>query len=184
MIMAKARRTSLAPEGIPPGELVDRLRELQRQIPDYAPLTDAERTALMKVRAAISDAALQESINLLGASDGAQAAVGQTYEEVQQYVNNTNRWSEVEAQLRAMFRGVADANLVRWALADQIATQAYLICQQLAKDSANAHLRPGVADILRLRKLRRRKRPQPAAQAADAEPNSGNEGEGGGPKSE
>ncbi len=177
--MAGGRRTSLAPDGIPPGELVDRLRELQRQIPDYAPLTDAERTALMKVRAAISDAALQESINLIGASDGAQAAIGQTYEEVRKYVENTALWSAVETQLKAMYRGVADANLVRWARADQIATQAYLICQQLAKDSANAHLRPGVTEILRLRKLRRRKRPTPQTPAADADPNSGS-----GPKSE
>jgi hypothetical protein len=183
--MADERRSSLAPEGIPPGELVDRLRELQEQIPDFAPLTDAQRLSLMKVRAAISEAALQSSINLIGAWDGAEAAIGQTYEEVRQYVDYTARWSTVEGQLKAMLRGVSDANLVRWARADQIATQAYLICQQLAKDPAYARLRPRVAEILRLRKLRRRKRPQPAAQAADSEPNSGNEGEdGGGTKSE
>lgn len=182
--MADERRSSLAPEGIPPGELVDRLRELQEQIPDFAPLTDAQRLSLMKVRAAISDAALQSSINLIGAWDGAEAALGQTYEEVRQYVDYTARWSTVEGQLKAMLRGVSDANLVRWARADQIATQAYLICQQLAKDPAYARLRPRIAEILRLRKLRRRKRPQPAAQAADPEPTGGNEGEGGGAKSE
>jgi hypothetical protein len=107
---------------------------------------------------------LYASINVIGASDIITQAVGQPAEDVRQLVDETNRWTAVEDDLRAMLNGVAGANLLRRQRAVFIARQASNIALQLARNPANAGLVPHVQEIQRLKKIARRKKTQPAPQ--------------------
>ena len=70
----------------------------------------------------------------------------------------------MEVELRTMLEGVVGANLVRFQRVALIAGQAYNIGTQLARDPANAVLRPLVEEIRRLKRATRRKKPGEAAQ--------------------
>ena len=141
-----------------PATVVARLRELQAQIPDIAPLTPEERKVLTRARSAATTAGMTTTILLMSHSDLAQQAVGQTPNEVRQWVNDSIDWVAVERELRVVLRGVSDANLVRFRRASQITARVYNICQQLARDPAHAELRPFLQEILREREIARRKK--------------------------
>jgi hypothetical protein len=57
-----------------------------------------------------------------------------------------------------MLQGIVGANLVRRQRVTLIAGQAYNIGAQLARDPANAVLRPHVEEIKRLKRITRRKK--------------------------
>ncbi len=143
-----------------PAEVVDGLRALRARIAEVQPLT-AEQRKLLRRKAKTSDPVLQESINVIGALDNVSQALGQPAEEVQVMVDESNRWTTVEAELRTMLKGIAGANLVRRQRLALIAEQAYAIGTQLAKDPANAILVPHVEEIKRLKSFKRRKKAQP-----------------------
>ena len=156
-----------------PQEVVDGLRAMRARIAEVQPLTAAQRKMLRR-RAEASGPVLQESIGVIGASDNVSQALGQPAEEVQVMVDESNRWTIVEAELRTMLEGVAGANLVRRQRLALIAAQAYAVGTQLAKNPANAVLVPHVAEIKRLKSFKRRKKaqpqtPVPPAPAATAE---------------
>ena len=71
-----------------------------------------------------------------------------------------------------MLEGVAGANLVRRQRVALIAGQAYIIGTQLARDPANAVLRPHVEEIKRLKRATRRKKAGEAAQPPSPAPSS------------
>src|SRR5258706_15281481 len=89
--------------------VVERLRELQRQIPDIAPLTKEERKAMRKL-ADTPVAVVQASIMVIGASDVVEQGVGQPADDVRQLVGKASDWRVVERERKAMWRGVFDAN--------------------------------------------------------------------------
>ncbi len=149
------------PAGTPkltPDVVVQQLRALQAQIPDIAPLTKQERAAMRKF-ARTPGVVVDASITVIGASDIVTQAVGQPAEEVRQMAEDAVNWKPVEAELKAMFRGVADANIVRRQRVGLAAARAYLIAQQVARDPNNAALRPHVDEVKRLKALARRKKP-------------------------
>ncbi len=81
---------------------------------------------------------------------------------MRQLVEEANRWTAVEDELRAMLKGVAGANLIRRQRVGLLSVQAYVISQQLARDPSNAGLLSHVEEIKRVRGLaRRRKKPAP-----------------------
>lgn len=151
-----------------PEMVVARLRELQEQIPDIAPLRPEERKVLIRARSASTTAGMDATIQLMSHSDLAQQAVGQTPDEVRQWVNDSTDWVSVEHELRVVLRGVSDANLVRFRRASQITARVYNICTQLARDPVHAELRPFLEEILRLREIARRRKsrrtPDPEAE--------------------
>ncbi|HEX7138190.1 MAG TPA: hypothetical protein VF219_10100, partial [Vicinamibacterales bacterium] len=86
-------------------------------------------------------------------------AIKQPATEVQALQDETNRWSAVENELKALWNGVSGANLVRRNRLALIAAQAYAIGTQLTRDPANVLLVPHVQEVKRLRKVANRKPP-------------------------
>lgn len=155
-----------------PEAVVDQLRVLRGQIGEVTPLSTAERN-LLRSRARTTNAILQSSINVIGASDQVSQAVAHPADAVRGLYDEANRWTAVEDELRTMLHGVSGANLVRRQRLALIAAQAYKVGTELARDPANALLRPHVDEIKRLRRIARRKK---AASAPPAPPAPGTSG--------
>jgi len=147
-----------------PDAVVDQLRAIRAQIGEVAPLSVAQRKAL-RGRIRTSNPILQASINVIGALDVVEQAVGQPADDVRQLYDDANRWTAVEDELRTMLNGVAGANLIRRQRLAFITAQAYTIGSRLARDPANAVLVPHVEEIKRLKSFSRRKK---AAQAPNS----------------
>lgn len=153
----------LAPEAV-----VEQLRAMRAQIGEVTPLTSAQKT-LLRRRARTSNPVVQASINVIGALDGVSQAIGQPADDARKMVEEANRWTAVEDELRTMLSGVAGANLVRRQRIALMAAQAYGIGTQLARDPANAVLVPHVQEIKRLKSFARRKK-APQAPASPPSP--------------
>jgi len=146
-----------------PEQVVEQVRAVRTQIAEVTPLTSKQKKTL-RGRTRLSSEVVQESISVLGASDGTAQALGKPSEEVRQMVEESNRWMAAEAELRTTLDGVAGANLVRRQRIALLAGQAYNIATQLARDPAHAVLLPHVQEIKRLKSFKRRKKSQPAPQ--------------------
>jgi len=144
-----------------PEALVDQLRAIRTQLPESTPLTPKQR-ASMKRRVQTPDDVLQASLNVIGVSDVVASAVGQPLGDVRSLQDESNRWTTVEDELKALLNSVSDANLIRKDRLALIAAQAYGVGTQLARDPANVLVAPHVKEIKRLRKVASRKKPQPA----------------------
>jgi hypothetical protein len=140
--------------------LVDQLRAIRTQLPENTPLTPKQR-ASMKKRLLTPDGVLQASINVIGVSDVVASAVGQPLDGVRSLQDESNRWTAVEDELKALLNSVSDANLVRKNRLALIAAQAYGVGTQLARNPVNVLVTPHVEEIKRLRKAASRKKPQP-----------------------
>jgi hypothetical protein len=162
---AAAESPQTAPT-VTPESAVAQLRALRSQIGEVTPLTREQRKTL-RDRARTSNPILQASINVIGALDNVSQAVGQPADVVRQMNDDANRWTAVEDELRTLLSGVAGANLIRRQRIALIATQAYSIGSQLARDPAYAVLVPHVQEIKRLKSFKRRKK---AAQAPGSPP--------------
>jgi hypothetical protein len=148
-----------------PEQFVEQLRVLRAQVIDVAPLTVGQRK-LLRNQATLSGAVVQASINVIGASELITQAIGQPAGDVRQLVDESNRWTAAEDELRTMLNGIAGANLIRRQKIAVIAGHAYGLGRQLARDPENAVLVPHVAEVKRLRSLARRKKPAPQAPPA------------------
>ncbi|HXH41563.1 MAG TPA: hypothetical protein VNN08_23245 [Thermoanaerobaculia bacterium] len=144
-----------------PDVVVSQLRAIRTQIGEVAPLTAKQRKTLRN-GGRTSNPILQASINVIGALDIVEQAVGQPADDVRQLYDDANRWTAVEDELRTMLNGVAGANLIRRQRLAFVTAQAYSIGTRLARDPANAVLVPHVEEIKRLKSFSRRKK---AAQA-------------------
>jgi hypothetical protein len=144
--------------------VVEQLRAMREQMPDLTPITPKQRETLRRL-GRTSEAILQASLNVIGASDNVSSAVGQPIEDVRLMQDESNRWTAVEDDLRTLLNAVSGANLVRRQRLALLAGQAYSIGAQLARDPAHAVLVPHVREIKRLKKIARRKKP-----AADVPP--------------
>jgi hypothetical protein len=163
MATQNPRSSNVSAEPLAPEVVVEQLRVIRLQIGEVTPLTRAERQQLLRW-AKTSNPVLQASINMIGAHDQLSQAVAQPADGVRRLYDEANRWTAVEDELRTMLEGVAGANLMRRERIALIAGQAYNIGTQLARDPANAVLRPHVEEIRRLkRSTRRRKAAEPAA---------------------
>ncbi len=146
-----------------PEQVVEQVRALRSQIAEITPLTAKQKKALHGQTHPSSEV-VQESINVLGASDGTAQLLGKPSEEVQQMVEESNRWTAAEAELRTALDGVSGANLIRRQRIALVTGQAYNIATQLARDPAHAVLLPHLKEIKRLKKLKGRKKAQPTPQ--------------------
>ena len=167
-------RNIKAAEALPtlePEAVVEQLRAIRAQLGEVTPLTRSERQLLLR-QAKTSNPVLQASINMIGAHDQVSLAVAQPADGVRRMYDEANRWTAAEDELRALFEGVAGANLVRRQRIALIAGQAYNIGTQLARDPANAVLRPHVEEIKRLKRSTRRKKTAEATQSPSPAPSS------------
>jgi hypothetical protein len=147
--------TKLTPEFV-----IEQLRAMREQMPDLTPITPKQRQALRR-QGFTSEAVLQASLNVIGASDNVSSAVGQPIEGVRGLQDESNRWTAVEDDLRTLLNAVSGANLVRRQRLTLLAGQAYTIGAQLSRDPAHAVLVPHVREIKRLKRIERRKKAAP-----------------------
>ena len=143
-------------------EAVAQLRALLALVPEVAVLTPQERKVLRSA-VRIPDSAIRASINVLAASSDVAQVVAQPAEVRQQFDEDGN-WMLFENEMRAALERVADGNIVRQKRTRILATQAYLVAQQLAKTPGNANLAKHVNEVKRLRNSGRRKKAAPAPQ--------------------
>jgi phage portal protein BeeE len=147
---------SLAPEAV-----IVQLRTIQSQIAGVTPLTQAQRTQLKQRLRAHSKSVVDASINVIGVLDNVSQAIGQPLDEVRQLQDDTLRWEAAADEARAFLKGIEGANLVRRERLALIATQAYTIGSQLARDPAKAVLVPHLEEVKRLKGVSRRRRAAP-----------------------
>jgi len=147
-----------------PEVVVEQLRSMRGQIGEVTPLTPEQRRQLRN-HGRTSNPVLQASINVIGALDIVEQAVGQPADDVRQLYEEANRWTAAEDELRTMLKGIAGANLVRRQRVALVAGRAVNISTQLARDPAHAVLVPHVEEIKRLKSFKRRKKAAPAPSA-------------------
>jgi hypothetical protein len=152
-----------------PEALVEQLRVLRLQIPEYSQLTVSEAASLRRA-ATIDRKFMQATIDTVGASLAVQGALGKTPEGLQEEAADMERWTKVEAELRAMLQGVMAANLTRRHRMGVTALQTYSISRQLIRQPENLHLLPHVQEMKRLNRMGRR--PKLAPEEAKANPQS------------
>ena len=156
---------SLAPEAV-----IAQLRTLRSQIDDVAPLSKEQRT-LVKQRLRMQPKTIIEaSINVIGVLENVSQAIGQPLDDVRQLQDESLRWDAVAEEARAFLKGIEGANLNRHQRLALIATQAYAIGSQLAKDPAKAVLLPHVEEVKRLKGVSRRKKATQAPQTPPPAP--------------
>lgn len=102
----------------------------------------------------MTDEILQATIGVIGSSDLVQQSVGQA-EDARALLDESNRWMDVEGELRTMLEGIAGANVIRRQRLALLASRAYGIGNQLARDPEHEMLKPRLAEIKRLKKLAR-----------------------------
>lgn len=161
---AQTADTPQSPTALTPQAVVDQLRAIRNQIAEVQPLTPAQKKSLRVLYQRMSNEVLQASISVIGSSDIVQQSVGQA-EDARALFDESNRWTEVEDELRTMLTGISGANVVRRQRLALIASRAYGIGNQLARDPEHEMLRPQLAEIKRLKKLA-----QPAKKATPKAP--------------
>ena len=161
-----------------PEQVVEQLRALVAQIGPIVPMSAAQR-ATLRQEAKVSQAVVEASISVIGASDTISGVVGVPAAEVRQMIDEASRWMTVEGEFRAALNGVVGANLVRRQRIAAVTGQAYNVGRQLARVPGHSDLVPHVDEVKRLRKLSTRKKrasqpteptPPPASATADEPP--------------
>jgi hypothetical protein len=153
--MAVNGSTPLKPEA-----MVEQLRALRLQIPEYSQITIADARSL-RTAAAADRSFVNASINAIGASPGVESAIGITPEALRLEADDAVRWSAVEDELRAMLQGVIAANLTRRHRLGSTALQAYGITRMLVRKPEHADLLPHLAEMKRLNRFGRGKAKTP-----------------------
>jgi len=157
--------TKLTPEGV-----ISQLRTLRSQIDDVVPLTQAQRNLVKQRLRTHTKPVIEASINVLGVLDNVSQAIGQPLDDVRQLQEDSLRWEAVADEARAFLRGIEGANLVRRQRITVIATQAYSIGSQLARDPEKAVLVPHLEEVKRLKVVSRRKKKTPDPEAPKTTP--------------
>jgi hypothetical protein len=144
---AVSQTSAAAAEGDPPAtpeSIVEALRALRAQIPEYVQLELAEVRSIQSVANVHPDFA-QAAINAVGASPLAQAIAGNTPEALQQDAEAAARWSKVEDELLAMLKGVSYANMRRRHRLGDAALTVYAVSKKLVRAPEHAALLPHLA---------------------------------------
>jgi hypothetical protein len=160
-----ADSAKLAPEAI-----IVQLRNLQSQIDDVAPLSKEQRQQVKNRLRIQPRTIIDASINVIGVLDNLSQAIGQPLDDIRQLQDDAIRWEAVGDEARAFLKNVEGANLVRRQRLALIATQAYTIGSQLAKDPDKAVLLPHVEEVKRLKGVSRRKKAAQAPQTPSPAP--------------
>ena len=151
--------TPQSPVKVAPEAVFEQLHTLRAQMNDeLSPLTNVQRRAIKQRGKRQTNDVLQSSINIIGVADVISLAVGLPADQVRQMCDESNRWTAVADELRALLNGVEGANLVRQQRLAEIANRAYTIGTSLAGDPAYAELLSHVQETKRLKKLARRKK--------------------------
>lgn len=94
------KKSALAATDTPmltPEQVVEQLRALQRQIPEFVQLPNNRELQQMRRVVSLNAAFAHEAINAVGASDTVQIVVGNTPDELHQAEDEVGRWSASKA---------------------------------------------------------------------------------------
>jgi hypothetical protein len=144
-----------APVLMTPEAMVDQLRVMREQIPEYVQLAVPDAQSL-RPEANLHPEFAQAAINALGV----EGVVGQTPEALQGDAEAAARWSKVEDELKAMLNGVSSANLTRRNRLGRAALLAYVVSKKLVKSPEHADLLPHLVEMRRTMRLGKRKSKQ------------------------
>lgn len=139
-------------------DVIAHLRGMSSRIGEVSPLTREQRRQVLQHLRNHPPQIVEATINVIGVLDNVSAAVGQALENVRRMQDDTIRWEAAADEARAFLKGLEGANLIRRQQLAIIATQAYAIATQLAKDPEKAVLRPHVEEVRRLKSVLRRRR--------------------------
>jgi hypothetical protein len=158
--MTELKSTTVVPNAEPltPEAVIAQLRILQSQIESVAPLSQEQRKQLKQRVRLHTKPVLDASINVIGVLENVSQALGQPLGDVRQLQDDVLRWDAAVDQARAFLNGIEGATLIRRQRLTLIATQAYAIATQLAKDPAKAVLLPHIEEVKRLKGVSRRKK--------------------------
>jgi hypothetical protein len=169
----QARLAEIAADGtVPftPEQIVEQFRILRQHIPNFGPLAAADAAVIRKA-AHVHDDMLRAATNTVGASLFVAGALGKDAETLRNERMEVSRWSAVEDELLALYKGVVSANLFRRHELGLTALQTYSITQQLVRQREHADLLPHVAEMRRVNKFGPKRRPQPAEPPVVPSPN-------------
>ena len=162
-----------------PKAIVEQLRSMRQQIPEYNQLT-IRRAASLRRAAHVDADFVQAAINAADASPTVQGAFDRTPDDRRRQTEEAALWTSVEDELKAMLKGVMSANLIRRHEIGTAALQTYYLCRQLVRTPWNANLLPHVAEMKRLntfgpgrRARARTQAPAPQPAPASSAPHAG-----------
>jgi len=140
-----------------PEQLVEQLRKLREQIPDYAQMSTSEAGSLRQA-AQVALPFVHAAINANGASPAVAAAIGRDADALRQELADQASWSAFEDEARALLQGIVAANLKRRHRIGLTALQTYQISRQLVRKPEHQDLAPHVAEMKRTNRLGNRRR--------------------------
>jgi hypothetical protein len=162
--------TEPAAATLTPEQIVEQLRALQSQIPEFVQLPNGRQMRMIRHRASVNVEFAREAINAVGASETVQHVVGNSPAELHAAEDEIGRWTAVEAELRATLRGVTAANTLRRERFGLAALQVLNVSRELVRREEHAALLPHVEAMSRLPKYNRQRRTKPAAPGNPANP--------------
>jgi hypothetical protein len=165
--LVKSLEAPLTPEAI-----VELLRTIRQQIPEYSQLTLAEAAA-KRSAARVDPHFVDASIHATDASPSVQGALKRTPDSLRTEVADSVRWEVVENEMKATLQGVSAANLIRRHRIGVVALQTYTISRQLVRTPDHQDLLPHVQEMKRLNRFGRPRRPgaaQPKPQTDSLQP--------------
>jgi hypothetical protein len=152
------------PPMLTPEQVIEQLRLLRQQIPDFVQLPNNRETQnLRRLASSISLEFAHEATNAVGVSVIVQSGVGTTPEGMYQDKDLAGRWAAAENEMRSVLRGLSHKNLVLRQRLCKNALQAYNISRELVKQEEHAQLLPHVEAM---RRLKRRRRAKPVTETA------------------
>jgi NAD(P)H-hydrate repair Nnr-like enzyme with NAD(P)H-hydrate dehydratase domain len=147
---------------VTPEQIAEQLRVLRASMPQATTLTPRQK-ALVRGGLKATNAVVQAQVNVIAALENANVQFGQPAAGVREIGEESNRWTEVIDELKAMLAEAEGANLVRQQKLHRLASQGYGVAVSLSRDPDYAVLVPHVLEVKRLRKLTGKKK-----SAADA----------------
>src|ERR1700756_1360103 len=115
---------------VTPESVVEQLRALRTQIPNYAQLTVSTAQELRSVSNVHPEFA-QAAIHAVSASPTVEATVGQSADDLQTAAEMADRWTMVRDELKVTLEGVASAVLTMKHSIGLSALLTYTVCKKL-----------------------------------------------------
>lgn len=139
-------------------QMSEELRRYHARIPSFTHLTN-EQIIVLRKAATLDPRWVDEAINVLASSPAMAGVVGATYHELREEIEDLWRWSEVEAEVYSLLKGIGAATLIRRHRIGQKALQIYGIARQLVRQPEHRDvLLTHVEKLQQMNKLGRRKK--------------------------
>lgn len=156
------------PALVEPETLVQALRYLQQRIPEFLHLSLREQQSMTRA-AHLDPEVIENGIQAADAWQVTEAVIGRSAEELRRDSDDARRWDEVERELLALAKGIADANLKR---KHRLGRDILLLYSALGITTGYGYMRPYYENMKRayLRATRKKSRRTTAAKAQEPKP--------------